>query len=696
MVRTKIHIASHIASQSQVSKLTGSFSVLDLILIWFPDRRAPGDVAPTVRVDSGPTVPPCGLQDGRTFGSGPGRALRHAGCGIASKARRTRPSFVYMDEEEDSLIVDPNSLEPVSPWPPRFAGHRAPLGVLNGTASDAEAASVQAGRTPAHVRPAADGEPAYKTLRREDAPAPASSKRVPTDKAILRTFLNEQGHALIEQEVRKWVTAEIVSQSERIHREAQQQVTAVLKEYVTSVNAFRSRVMSSGRDIVDSQTLVAADDGYIYLRINDTDLSQYLRGLSALEKKVQGISSALDTASVRLNTVEEAVTAGIPAVANAGGSAAASNDKKRDTKTHSYTKAQSEFKTLVSRLAGLSTGRGQADSDPKIYHFPFPTDPSQWTFHPPTYEPTDADVPVSASDLPGGAQKAYRCLRFDFTVGWNEEPNRAQIMPILRMMVRKPDKYEIDADMTPEQLMEKAFKRTWQNWVSAAHERATKTEEEIAAAKAEKDKNQRRYARKQTKIKRRRARAVQKAAVDRDGKNDDAYNAAVLVDELHSDDYSDTETLPGFSGPIEVRIVRAPAWRSEEGEQVLRSFDDTMGAPTKTIVDRGEVSDLAPHARLTDGLPRWVLKADWVKQNPGRIPVLAANRGPWEGTRSVATSSEAYGSGRYDPAACGIQRRGETAIVLAYRAGQAPQVAYRPFGTVASSSQMAHPSRVGP
>ncbi|KAK0539422.1 hypothetical protein OC842_000979 [Tilletia horrida] len=570
---------------------------------------------------------------------------------------------------EDLPAIDPRQLDlGVAPSAGTPLDGRVPLTPLKAPAPQGCPPALEH-NADARSRPPATDQPAQKTRRLdwEDEPSSVKAVREPTTKSVVRTYLNEQGQSLIATEV-----------------------ASVLKDYSTSVNGFRSRVLAARRDLADCDSLIPADDGYVYLRINETDLSSYLRSTQAMDKRIQALTAALGAATDRVKvlegTVETLVEGGSVLVAASTGAGPPAEVGADGGRVHKWAKVQNEFRTTVARMAGLVAGRGAGDSADKIYDFSFPSSPAEWTLHPDTYEPTAADIPVPASELPAGSPKRYRCLRLDFGAAWDAEPNRALLMPILRSILTYPAKHDIPADFTPNELWDKALKRTWANWVKEANRRAQRTAEELQEENTIIHQKQRRYHRLKQKVDRRTANAAKAVVNDRSGKTSDIRMAIVLDDAMHSDDYSDSELLPGASSPSEIRIRRVPAYRSDELGDLLRSFESKGFVPTKTTVDRGETFDLPATGRLPKGLPRWAVKGAWAEQNLSRLPMLVANRGPWTGPGSVASGPDAFGTGTYDRDACDKMRRGEGVVVVAYAAGPA----------VAAAPSFASVGRAGP
>ncbi|KAK0533027.1 hypothetical protein OC835_003144 [Tilletia horrida] len=521
------------------------------------------------------------------------------------------------------------------------------------------------------------------TRQTEKSSAKADAVRQSSDKVVLRTFLTgEAGQQMIQREVRKWVSADIASVKTDVHRQAEEQVGKVLERYKASVNAFRSEVITVGGDLVDCEGLDASDDGYVYLRIHEVSLADYFVKVKGLEKRCQDLDAKLRAVLARIELLEglaagapphaSGVLGGPSAPRGAAGLAVSGPPAAPPTnpfKTHNYAPAQTHFKNLVARMAGLPTGRGVADTGPKIYHYPFPANLAEWKTHPPTYEATDADLPLSASERPAGSAPTFRCLRLDFLADWSEEPNYGLLAPILKMMARNHVKYDLLPGMTPDDLMTLAFSRTWANWVKGFKKTLVKTAAELAQEREELNLKQRRKVREETKRKHRMAESQRQAAGEREGRLHDMRNTSLFVPELQSDDYSDTEVLPGMTVPSDVRVLRTPAYRSQEATKAVRSCDAGAGAPKRAIIDRGETFDLPAGSRFKSNIPRWALKAEWAEQNPDRTPSLLSNRGPFTGPRAVASSADAYGTGSYDRAACGVSKKGSAFRVIALPAG---------------------------
>ncbi|KAK0521055.1 hypothetical protein OC834_006807 [Tilletia horrida] len=527
-------------------------------------------------------------------------------------------------------------------------------------------------------------------------PLAASSSAATTtseqsNRLVLRTYLQQgQGQAFLQQEVRKWVNAGMDTVAHDLKQTVSATVRDALQEYASVVEAFRSRLVLPDEGGLDNPAapLEPSSDGYLYLRLNEPDLERYLGAFDAIMTKLKADEAKRQA---DLAAINQRIAALELLSANASKEpcdpSKKTQAKGKATKEHPHAKAQADFKAIVGKLAGIAVGRGAADGQTKIWELPFPDDPSKWEYHPATYIASEVDTAVPASQLAAGAATAYRCLRFDLSVGWDASPNVEQLLPILRMMVRDHEKHQLGPAETPQSLMKGPFRRTWANWVRRYKARQDRSAEQIAAEEEQERLKKRRHARIQAKCTRRWERAQVLMKRSPDDKRLDIHSLPIFEPELQSDEFSEDEVvLPGSPTPRNVRIVQAPAYRSDECEMALRSLEpESSAGPRKFIVERGETFDLDRGARLWGQFPRWAFKKEWVDRNSAAAPTFVANIGPWSGVDSVATGPMEFGTGSYDASTSNTRRKNHPVTVL-MRPGHGSAVATRPRARVHSAS----------
>ncbi|KAE8227296.1 hypothetical protein CF319_g202 [Tilletia indica] len=516
-------------------------------------------------------------------------------------------------------------------------------------------------RTDLHQSPATPGgydNPASSvTTPAATTPAPAPGRRpapVPTDKTLAKRYLSEpEIQAQLAVMVRQWTEASISGVVDQMTALVTNRVDLGMEKYAMVVEAFKAQVLRV--DFNKIEDVQRSDDGNVYLRVNHGELTAWYTALNDLRRELSTRIQELN-AEIALLKLRETLPVGttIPAFAFSSTGAAAKAGGKVDTKTHRWTKVQAGFKVLVCVQAGIPSGRGSSDTETKIYELHYPSSPSEITYHPVAYVPTGGEVPAPESSGAEGGPR-FRQLRFKLDLNWDDAPNKELVMPLLAALIRDRLKYDIPPDMTAEELMEQALKRTWVYWKERYRKLNSGTPAETVKQGWMQDNVEARRAKRLSAKGARRCKTHRAlvAKVDNQQGNDNQQSINQPVSQfdvsqniIYSDQYQsaeETEYEEDASGPVKIKehIRKNPAFRSLQLTSHLRSLDDPTPNPRLRIVDS---EDTVKTGFVPPGSRSWMIRSDYLEEHPEVVPQLLPNLGPFFGIHSVASSADMVGS----------------------------------------------------
>ncbi|KAE8229830.1 hypothetical protein CF326_g5188 [Tilletia indica] len=461
------------------------------------------------------------------------------------------------------------------------------------------------------------------------------SAPVPTDKTLVKRYLSEpEIQAQLAAMVRQWTEASIASVVDKMTNLVRTRIDLGMERYSVAVQAFKAQVLRITK-VDDAQR---SDDGNIYLRVNHAELTAWFTALNVLRRE---LNTRIDQLNVEIEDLKkrQSASASVPAFTFVAGAAA---KVKSETKNHKWTKLQAGFKTLVCVQAGIPSGRGNSDAGTKIYELKYPSSPSEITYHPVAYVPIGAEAPAPESSGAEGGPR-FRQLRFRLDLNWDDVPNKELVLLLLAVLMRDRAKYDIPPDMTAEELMDVALKRTWIYW----KDRFRQLNSGVPADEVRQGWNQSNVdARRAKRISAKGARRYQThLAMVKDQPHSGAFDTSQKI--AYSDQYQsseETEYEQDDSGPVELKqhCRKDPDFRSLQLKRHLRSLDDKSPNPKIRLIDSDET--MKTGSTPPAGSFNWMVRPDYLQEHPEISAQLLPNLGPFQGAYSVVPSAETVGS----------------------------------------------------
>ncbi|KAE8230887.1 hypothetical protein CF326_g4106, partial [Tilletia indica] len=469
---------------------------------------------------------------------------------------------------------------------------------------------------------------------------------VPLDKVTIRNILKDPlMRQMLQEAVQDGVEAALAASHDQYVATLDRKVASVLSQYATVINAFNSRIITADDDASTSVDAHRSSDGYQYLRIREVGLDRFFHQLESLRRhcatEIKSVRSEIASSEQKALATLESVSVSGPSVT--GSKQKLKQKQKQQAEEWDWLLAKTGFKSIVAEQAGLSPDK---NGEVKIYHVPYPSDPSQHTYHPVTFQPTG--VEAGGGDTAAGAAPRYKKLRFDFNASTTEIPNKNAINRIAGYMAKRFAEFGMPAGVTVAEVKENVIKSVWKHWKRKFDEIHALTEEQLQRKHEEDKRRMRANARLSTKAKYRFTMAKKAGQLETGVNQQDRFIGAIFHPDYQSAEESDEEIDPvtGVSGKILRRLI--PLFRSMECKRLLHRYDHGRRITYK-VVDSSKTYDLPPHADLQPSVRKWALAKGWVASNPDRLPSsVRPNVGPFDGDHAVAYGPDEYGT---DPVA---------------------------------------------
>ncbi|KAE8226934.1 hypothetical protein CF326_g7634 [Tilletia indica] len=576
--------------------------------------------------------------------------------GGGQQAQQTQTPYLRQDSSADVVFGNTflqlqQPFGPHVPMTPVSSGFLTSGGVGESrmyTPSQGGGPSVTGSTTTTAVSEAATKQRSVRIRKRPNG----EDQIVPLDKVTIRMILKDPlMRQLLQEAVQDGVEAAMAASHDQYATVLDRKVASVLSEYSTVINAFNSRIITAEGDVDTSMDAHQSSDGYQYLRIKEVGLERFFHQLGSLrrmcESEIQSVRNEIASSEKKVLAALESVSVGGPSSSGSSSKSSKSKQKQKQASKDDWEwlAAKTGFKSIVAEQAGLSPDK---NGEVKIYHVPYPTEPSQHKYHPVTFQPIGVEVGGGEADTAAGVLPRYRMLRVDFNASITEVPNKNVINRIAVYMAKHFAEFGMREGVTVADVKEQVIKPVWKHWKRKFDEINALTDEQLQRKHDEDKRRMRANARLSTKARYRFSMAQKAGNLETGVNQQDRFIAAIFHPDYQSAEETDEEVdlVTGISSKILKRLI--PLFRSVECKRLLHRYDRHRRTTYK-IVDSGKTYDLPPHADLQSGVRKWALARGWVANNPDRLPSLVRpNMGPFDGDHAVAYGPDEYGT---DPVA---------------------------------------------